>query len=146
MNECTNVLAYRYKPRRITIEKQYEENIPKIFADAKQLEQVFINLLNNAIDAITSKGSITVGIRKSTEEREEKIEIQVEDSGTGIRPEILDKVFTPFFSTKSNQGTGLGLSIVKAIVARHGGVVRINSVPDKGTTVRIILPIFRNER
>ncbi len=146
MNECANVLSYRYKVKHIKIIRIYEDTIPKIMADPKQLEQVFINLINNAVDAVYSGGAITLLIGKKEKDEKEFIEINVKDNGRGIADDIIGKVFTPFFTTKkNNQGTGLGLAIVRAIILRHRGEIFINSEEGKGTIVTILLPLYINK-
>ncbi len=142
INECIFLLAHRYKPKFIHIHKEYANDLPKIFADVRQLEQVFINLLNNSIDAITSNGNIIIRAARETTEYGESAMITIEDTGTGISNEAINKIFIPFFSTKPNhQGTGLGLSIVKAIVQRHHGEIKISSRQDIGTTVTLTIPV-----
>lgn len=146
INECANVLSYRYKVKRLKIVKVYQDTIPKLMADPKQLEQVFINLINNAIDALEINGVITLSISTIEKNDRESIEIRVEDNGEGIPEDILSKVFTPFFSTKkNNQGTGLGLSIVRAIILRHRGEISIQSEQGKGTVVTLLLPLYINK-
>jgi len=132
--------------RRIRLEVRVPEDLPPVFADWNQLQQVFINLLMNSIDAIasrggarTSGGQIVIDVEGAPGDRE--VRITVQDDGQGIREEHLDKVFEPFFSTKDvGTGTGLGLAVVYGIVTEHGGTIDISSTWGAGTTVVFTLP------
>ncbi|MFC1523415.1 PAS domain S-box protein [Thermodesulfobacteriota bacterium] len=127
-----------YKTRRITIEKVYAQNMPRIKAVADQIKQVLLNLLNNAADACEGGGTITI----RTEAHKENIVIRIQDTGTGVRPEDKDHIFEPFFTTKpSIKGTGLGLSVSYGIIKGHGGDINVESEPGKGATFSLSLPI-----
>ncbi|MBI2418692.1 MAG: ATP-binding protein [Ignavibacteriales bacterium] len=142
LDECIFLLSHRHKLKPIYIKKEYEQDLPKIFGDIHQLEQVCLNLLNNSIDAIESNGTITIRAEKNASESGEYAHISIEDTGNGIDDENIDKIFTPFFSTKpGHQGTGLGLSIVKAIINRHHGSITIRSQKGKGTVVLLVIPV-----
>ncbi len=139
--ECLYLLGHRFKAKQISIIKNYNNSIPLIKADQRQLEQVLINILNNAVDAVKMRGEITVTILPSNK-KIEGIEIEIKDNGIGIAKENIEKVFNPFFSTKlKSNGTGLGLSIAKAIIARHKGNISLKSVEGKGTAFIIFLPL-----
>ncbi|GAB4417893.1 MAG: hypothetical protein OHK0032_13930 [Thermodesulfovibrionales bacterium] len=112
---------------------KYPEEI-KIFADPEQIERVFINLFNNAIDAMDGKGELKVLLERD----DEKVIIKVSDTGKGIPPEMRDKVFEPFYTTK-DRGTGLGLAIVYNIVRKHNGDITVESEEGRGTTFTITL-------
>ncbi len=107
-----------------------------IAADEGQLEQVFNNLLANAVDAMEGRGSLSVRARRN----EGSAIVEVSDTGRGIPPESVDKIFEPFFTTK-DRGTGLGLAIVYNIVKKHGGDITVESEEGKGTTFTITLPL-----
>jgi two-component system, NtrC family, sensor kinase len=123
--------------------------LPPVFADKGQLQQVLLNLFNNAIDAVTerhgSKGGL-LEIRAGGGE-DNQVDIAVEDNGVGISPENMKKIFTPFFTTKPiGKGTGLGLSVCYGIVDSLGGVMEIASQKNEGTTFFIRLPaVGQNE-
>ncbi len=122
---------------RITVIKQYEVD-PEIYCNPAQLNQVFVNILINAIQAIEGKGTITVRTFRS----EENLFIRISDTGKGIPPEVQGKIFDPFFTTKDvNQGTGLGLSISYSIIQKHNGSITVESKTGKGTTFTIRLPL-----
>jgi two-component system NtrC family sensor kinase len=136
--ESTLTLVHHKLKNRIEIVKNYGD-IPRIQCYPNQLNQVFMNLLVNAAQAIEGNGTITVTTGWSDSGGE--IVVEVTDDGRGIAPENLSKIFAPGFTTKGEGvGTGLGLSIVFQIVKDHGGKVEVESQPGKGTTFRVILP------
>ena len=121
---------------RITLHKSYAK-LPKITCYPSQINQVFMNLLTNAIQAIEGPGEIWV----KTEALKDKIIISIQDSGKGIASEHLDRIFDPFFTTKKiGQGTGLGLSISYGIIQKHQGEIKVSSTVGKGSTFTIVLP------
>ncbi|MBA3685267.1 MAG: PAS domain-containing protein [Planctomycetes bacterium] len=127
-----------------------DPDTPSAFVDADQFRQALINLINNSIEALrgSAGSSITVTARAAPSGNplgSAAIEITVADNGPGIPAELLNRIFTPFFSTKS-RGTGLGLSLVQRIVRDHEGLVRIDSAPGKGTAVVLLLPAHSQTR
>jgi signal transduction histidine kinase len=105
-----------------------------------QLEQVFVNLLSNAGDAVRTAPE--KHIQLTCEVQGETVVVTVQDSGIGISPEVLPRIFEPFFTTKGvNQGTGLGLSITHGIITEHGGSIEVHSMPGQGTTFVVRLPL-----
>ena len=115
----------------------------RLFVDRKQMEQLFINLVNNAVDAMPEGGSIRLTVDQDPEAGEApgRWRFTLQDSGTGIPPEILPKVFKPMFTTKpEGKGTGLGLSICREIVRNHGGEIRMESESGKGSRAVFSLP------
>ncbi|MFB3918018.1 MAG: sensor histidine kinase [Terriglobales bacterium] len=125
--------------RKIELVKEIPADLPAISADANQISQVLMNLLFNSAQAMPQGGTITVSAEKV--KFAEKIEIRVSDTGVGIPADILPHVFEPFFTTKRGKGTGLGLSISQTYVRSHSGDIEVESVPYRGTVVRITLPI-----
>ena len=121
------------------------ENIPPVTADSSQIQSVLLNILLNALDATDPGGSVTLTSRlqSSPEKAGQKgVDLAVTDTGCGIPPENITKLFDPFFSTKEvGQGTGLGLSVSYGIVERHGGTIRVKSEVGKGSTFTIWLPL-----
>lgn len=121
-----------------------DRTLPSITADANQMEQVFLNLLINAADAMNERGSITIASRliKEGEPLTEHIELEFTDTGPGIPEEYLSRIFEPFFTTKPlGKGTGLGLSVSYGIIKRHGGTIFVKSSPGRGASFFIRLPV-----
>jgi signal transduction histidine kinase len=103
---------------------------------ASELREVVTNLVGNAIDAMPAGGTLSVDVRRV----EDVGRFSVRDSGVGMTPEVVKRIFEPFFSTKGEKGNGLGLSIVEGIVRRHGGQISVNSAPGSGSEFRVELP------
>jgi signal transduction histidine kinase len=136
LNSTLILLKNKYK-ERIEIEKNYED-IPQIECYPGQLNQVFMNILSNAIDAIEDKGKITVNTSKS----DGTVQISIKDNGKGIPDDCQTKIFEPFFTTKNvGQGTGLGLSISHGIIEKHMGSIEVRSKVGKGSEFIISLPL-----
>jgi two-component system NtrC family sensor kinase len=128
----------RYK--NIAISTEYAKDLPPTISDAAQIQQVFLNILNNGIDAIGKDGEIQA--RTSWSVKEKEIAISIADNGPGIPNEYLNRIFDPFFTTKEvGHGTGLGLSISFSIVEKLGGRILVASSETHGTTFTIYLPI-----
>ncbi len=135
--DSTLMLLQNEMKNRITVHRQYG-SLPKVHCHPGHLNQVFMNLLLNAVQAIEGQGNIWI----RTEQQGEEVLIEIRDDGRGIPPEIVTKIFDPFFTTKPvGQGTGLGLSISYNIIKEHGGRIEVESQPGAGTTFRIYLPI-----
>jgi PAS domain S-box-containing protein len=130
----------------ITLAFALGEDLPPLYADPSQLEQVILNLVINARDAVRSNGRIDVSTSTVTLATHDEVArgrysvLTVKDDGVGMSPELLSHVFEPFFSTKGARGTGLGLSTVDGIVTQHGGFVEVDSTPGQGTTFRAFWP------
>jgi len=135
------LLKNKYK-ERIEIEKHYGA-IPEIECYPGQLNQVFMNILSNAIDVIDEKGTITISTSKSNG----SIRISIMDTGKGISQNIRSKIFDPFFTTKEvGQGTGLGLSICHSIIEKHSGNIEVKSEVGKGSEFVILLPVKQSKK
>jgi signal transduction histidine kinase len=119
----------------IKLEVNLAEELPMIIADGSKIEQIFSNILVNAIDAVEDKGIIKI---QSSFDKE-NISVKFIDNGKGIPPEILKKIFEPFFTTK-NEGTGVGLTLSKKIVEMHGGLINVSGSKENGTCFEIVLP------
>ncbi len=144
VTDTLNFLGHQPMFRGIRLEKKIPADLPAISADSNQLSQVMTNLLLNAAQATPEGGSISITAEKV--KFAENVEIRVADTGAGIPADILPHVFEPFFTTKRGKGTGLGLSISQAYIRSHGGDILVDSVPQRGTTVRIVLPIRQEGR
>lgn len=133
---------------RIQINKQYEP-IPMVTCYASQINQVLMNILSNALQAIQGSGQIwisTLPIRASANQTG-RVQISIQDSGMGMSPDVLEKIFEPFFTTKGvGQGTGLGLSISYGIIQNHGGEIQVRSEKGVGTEFTLIIPISQGKR
>jgi signal transduction histidine kinase len=117
--------------------------VSPVFVDEHQIQQVLVNLIVNAIQAMPSRGELSIETRKS--KKRDFVEIVVKDTGKGIPPEFLPHIFDPFFSTKGVEGTGLGLSISYGIIKNHKGNIRVESKIGVGTTFTIELPAYKGK-
>ncbi len=140
LDETINFLENEARYRNIDIQTNYTQDLPDITSDSTQLQQVFLNILNNGIDAIGKDGEIL--IRTSLIARNNAVAVEISDNGPGIPKEALNKIFDPFFTTKEvGKGTGLGLSISYSIVEKLGGRMMVASQEGAGTTFTIYLPL-----
>jgi signal transduction histidine kinase len=136
LNSTLTLLQNKYK-ERIEIERNYED-IPLIECYPGQLNQVFMNIFSNAMDAIEDKGRITINTSRS----KESVQISIKDNGKGIPHEYQAKIFEPFFTTKEvGHGTGLGLSISHGIIEKHQGSIKVISEAGQGSEFIISLPL-----
>jgi two-component system, NtrC family, sensor kinase len=144
VERAADLVRHQMKLKRVALEVTVDPALPPIAADDGQLRQAIIALLMNALDATPSGGRIEVTTQR---EGDDAVALTVADTGVGIPPEHLDKIFNPFFTTKPvGQGTGLGLAITHGIVTSHGGEVRVTSEVDRGTRLCLVLPFGRAAR
>ena len=128
----------------IEIVKQYQPDLPVISADPAQIQQVLVNIIMNAADAMNGKGVLTTSTRSA--DTNDYVEVSFTDTGNGIPSDKLDRVFAPFFTTKGiGHGTGLGLSISYGIIRRHGGTIKVSSRIGQGSTFVVTLPKNRRK-
>lgn len=139
IEETLSFLSHQPIFRKVKIKKHLSPSLPLISADLSQIRQILINIMINAAQAMPEGGDLTV--KTSKLKFKEWISIAICDTGVGISPENLKKVFHPFFSTKKKEGTGLGLSITQSYIRNHHGEIKIDSKVGIGTTVTIYLPI-----
>jgi two-component system NtrC family sensor kinase len=139
IEEMVALSAQRAKYSNVEIVTTLQRGLPTLQASVSEMQQVFLNLINNAIDAMEPKGGkIHISIRREPR----RLEIRVADTGPGIPDANLERIFDPFFTTKPvGKGTGLGLSICYGIIAKMGGKIEVRSAMDVGTTFRIELPV-----
>lgn len=151
LQNALRLVKHQIKNRSIELVTELEANRANIRGDTKQLEQAFINLLLNAVEAMGDTGRLTVSTQLvfSTEfiskfeprTRRQQLQISIQDSGSGIPAHVQANLFSPFQTTKPG-GTGLGLVITRRIVVSHGGVITVESEPNRGTTFRITFPLL----
>jgi putative nucleotidyltransferase with HDIG domain len=138
-----SVLGDRISLTHITINNRLAAGLPKVMVDPLQIEQIFMNLFINASQAMPTGGELSIEASPAGNH----LEIRVSDTGKGIEPKNLNKIFDPFFTTKrEGEGTGLGLAICHSIVEHNGGILRVQSQLDRGTTFIVSLPLDRGSR
>ncbi len=140
LEDVLALLANQPMFHNIRVEKSFPGEIPMIHADETKLKQVFLNIILNAAQAMEGNGRLTI----STMADKKQVKAKIQDSGPGIPPENMAKLFSPFFTTKE-KGTGLGLAISYGIIERHGGKIDVDSELGKGSTFTITLPIGSDE-
>jgi len=126
--------------KNVEIEKKYDTNTSLVVARSEQLRQIFLNLIDNAIEAMPDGGRLLL----KTEYSSDAVEIEIADNGPGIAPEVKEHLFEPFYTTKE-AGTGLGLSIVQKVILDLGGTINVESAVGKGTTFKVRLPSINNK-
>lgn len=140
---CERVLAMKaveFNVSNITVAREFADDLPPVLVNENQLEQVLLNLLNNARDAIDGTGTITV----RTLPQERTVVVEIADTGCGMTTEQMEKIFFPFYTTKGvGKGTGLGLSISYGIVKAWGGRLEVQSELGVGSTFSVLLPAAR---
>lgn len=155
VREVLPLFRRKIKESNLIVKEVYSRDLKEIFVDFHQIEQVFFNLIINAIDAMKDGGTLTIRARLPEEsipiiDRRQRIpkqfsdiynEITISDTGIGMDSETMNNMYNPFFTTKPN-GTGLGLSIVYQIILEHGGQITVDSALAKGTTFKILLPVY----
>ena len=157
IESTVEILRYEIKKKELQVETCFQE-LPPVLCHPGKINQVFLNLLMNAVQACEPGGKMEVRtsvdadsglvsseIQNPNAQRAPEIQnvvVEIEDNGCGIPPEDLPRIFDPFFTTKPvGQGTGLGLSVSYGIIRDHGGSIEVDSAPGRGTTFRILLPV-----
>jgi signal transduction histidine kinase len=136
--KCLAYIATREDAGAYDMDTHYDADLPTIMADGDMLYQAFLNILINAMQAMPDGGPIRVTV--DTIRNLARVRLRFEDRGEGLDPDLLPKIWNPFFTTK-DQGTGLGLGIVKNIIESHGGTVELENRPGDGTRVTVELPV-----
>ena len=144
VDDVSLLLRNDFVQRNIRLQKHYAANLPKVYTVEDQLKQVFLNLMQNAEEAIPDEGgTITI----STWQNGKNVQVSIEDTGTGISPEILKSIFEPFFTTKSSvKGSGLGLSVSHGIMSKLNGKIDVQSKPNEGSIFTISIPFLNEEK
>jgi signal transduction histidine kinase len=138
VDRAVELTRYQMTVDNIEVETHYAASLPAVLGNAGQLQQVFTNIIINAYQAMGNRGGrLSIGTRS----RAGMVEINFADTGSGIAPEHIKRIFEPFYTTKAEQeGTGLGLSVSYGIIADHGGEIRVESDPGRGTTFTVSIP------
>jgi PAS domain S-box-containing protein len=140
ISESLSLVDPMLKAAKITVNSQLKKSLPLVYGNSGKLQQVFMNLIMNARDAMPRGGELTI----STEAENSTVHVEVSDNGVGIAADHLNKIFDPFFTTKStSRGTGLGLAVTYGIIREHSGSIQVDSVVGRGTTFRLELPAVR---
>ncbi|HYE31802.1 MAG TPA: ATP-binding protein [Methylomirabilota bacterium] len=140
LESVVDLLQYELRTSNIDVTKNFDPALPRVSADSHQLQQVFLNIINNARHAMEGRPNAAIVI--TTSKVGEKLRVAFQDNGPGIAPENLSRIFDPFFTTKEvGKGTGLGLSLSYGIIQEHGGSIRALSKPGEGATFIIELPV-----
>jgi len=127
----------------VAVFEDFGQELPEVMADVNQMQQVFVNLINNALYSMPDGGKIII----KTRARKHEVIVSLTDTGRGIAPEILPRIFDPFFSTKGKvKGTGLGLSVTHGIIKSHRGRVEVASEVGRGSTFKVILPVVEADK
>ncbi|MFH1799211.1 MAG: ATP-binding protein [Candidatus Omnitrophota bacterium] len=134
----TGILEHHFYMSKITLKKNISPRLPLVMGNEKQLQEVFMNIARNSIEAMSEGGSVSI---KAVEEKE-FVRIDIRDTGEGMSQKVLGKVFEPFFTTKQN-GTGLGMAVCYTIIKEHGGDLFYTSKVGEGTTATVLLPVAR---
>ena len=152
IEEVFAVKANAFTINKISVTRDLEETLPMVRGDPNELQQVFFNIINNAIAAMKGGGTLKIKTRPADTDGKQNVEITISDTGVGIKPEHRQRIFDPLFTTKKvGEGTGLGLTVSYAIVKKYGGNLTFETKlseesPDHGTTFVITLPALVNER
>jgi signal transduction histidine kinase len=140
VEDVVAIVHHDLQNNKVGVEQVLAPTLPTVMGNTNYLQQVILNLLINARDAMPNGGKVTI----ATETKDLKVFIHIGDTGTGIPKEALDRIFTPFFTTKeAGKGTGLGLSICNKIIAQHRGEIKVKTEINVGTTFSLVLPVKR---
>ena len=144
IQDTLTLLEHQFKTGRVHIQSELYRELPRIMGNSGKLQQVFLNLFLNAKDAMPNGGTLKVST-----ENGDGVRVVVSDTGSGIAPEHLNRIYDPFFTTKmkpgegQRRGTGLGLSVSYGIIQEHAGKIQVNSRPGEGTTFALEFPMMR---
>lgn len=146
INQVLSLISHLIRTNSIQLQVDYATDLPWAFVDPHQLQQVLLNLLHNALNAMPSGGILTLQTALENRDGSDWIVLRVKDTGEGISPENMERIFEPFFTTRpAGKGTGLGLSISYGIIQNHGGFIDVQSEIGKGSTFSVYLPVQSGE-
>jgi signal transduction histidine kinase len=141
LNDLVNLLRHEFQARSVELAVKLNAGTDRVNGDERQLRHALLNLLMNAVEALNDTGHVSISTENVTSEGRSCLSVTIADTGSGIRPEHLPRLFTPFFTTKK-EGTGLGLAITRSIIEEHQGTVRAQSGADEGTRFEVVLPLL----
>ncbi|MGC8594385.1 MAG: two-component system sensor histidine kinase NtrB [Candidatus Kryptoniota bacterium] len=143
IDNVLQLLKSQIEKSKIMLDLRLQDSLPLIFGDAAQLQEVFVNLIVNAVHSMEGGGELTILTRSVSKPEGDFVQVTITDTGCGIPEENLPKIFNPFFTTKEvGKGTGLGLAIAQRIVSDHKGAISVESTVGKGTTFTLIFPVY----
>lgn len=146
LDEVVAFISFRLTQEGIEVESDYDTRIPTMLVDPEQLEQVFLNIIINAVHAMKKSGTLTIATRWVEAGQQPSARISFTDTGVGIPPENKSRLFEPYFTTRPpGQGTGLGLHVCQGIVKKHGGHIDVESKVGQGSTFHVFLPVKMSE-
>lgn len=145
VKDCLVLVNHVLSQGNIAVKTQADPSL-QVRIDPGELQQVLINLIMNAVQAMDGQGTLTLRVEAAARESVPGVALTVEDTGPGIDPAMMDQVFAPFYSTKQAEGTGLGLSISQTLIQRAGGLIRASNAPTGGACFEIWLPIYEPDR
>jgi signal transduction histidine kinase len=132
-------VQHQHPDAQVTVERSYDPVTPDVQVDAQLCEQIFVNLITNAYEAMDGRGRLRISIAPEVQYMRPGVAVIVEDSGPGVPAESREQIFNPFFTSKK-EGVGLGLSIVAKIIDDHRGSIRLESPPGQGARFHVFLP------
>ncbi len=137
------LMRHQAKLASVKVQTRLDDGLPQLHLDANQMKQVFMNIIQNAVQAMPAGGSLVISATSSSGGRgAQSLQVEFADSGIGMDDEAMARIFDPFFTTKRiGEGTGLGLSVSHRIVSEHGGEIRVKSAPGRGSTFTVVLPV-----
>ncbi|MFP4054634.1 MAG: ATP-binding protein [Phycisphaerae bacterium] len=138
LDDCLELMTPRADERNVAVLSDLDD-LPAIPADAAGLSQAFLNLMSNALDAVEDETGV-ITVRSKYDSMNRQVIVQVIDNGSGIEPDKLDQIFTPFYSAKGHKGTGLGLAVARKVTQEHRGTIDVDSTVGEGTTFTVSLP------
>jgi len=144
INDAIHLISSTIREKGISIRCEVDSNEPQLIGDSQAMEQVILNILKNAVDALDGRtqGEIEISVR--TDQAANSLVVEFKDNGPGVSAEIIQRLFEPFFSTKPpGKGTGLGLALCNRVIQDHHGEILVSSESGRGATVKIRLPVDR---
>ncbi len=141
VGECVDLFRENFRNKGVTLRQKIEKNLPEVMIDPKQIRQAVINVLVNSGEVVGAGGEVWLDVSTVEDNSGRMIGISITDNGGGLQPEVSDRIFTPFFTTKST-GTGLGLTIAQRAISGHGGEIRVDNNPGIGVTFSMLIPLI----